>query len=489
MKKLILILLFIPLVSFSQSIFGEDYKIYKNQFGETIIEDDTGSLVAKGKKSSLGTDFIWEDNKGIKIRVNKDLFGNTVTKNNLGKLISTGKINEVFRNVWEYESYDDKGQLKYTYKKNFFGEIDKENAEGEIVGRFTFKKDGVVNYRNLEKSNESVYEKAKKYMIYSPRLKNNNLKIKTTNPNNNYLSYYPLPNLSQGYSLSSSLNDLSNTLLTIAQNRELRKNYLLGLENKYLTALNRNTIEISNQIVRDFFLGFKDLIVKSMKGDRNMMTRGILRPATDYEKGLKDNYANYTYINFQLNKISNHIKKVNNSNISSKSKFEFNNLVENTFKRIRLEFGNPGLESITNKSCKGCQSYYFYHPQLLFDGRRVSDVKEISDLIISCISGNLKTHLNINEKLFEIGTKYKNNIVGTRENFLKSLDSKKILRFRKKERKFLLKNGISIYSLGLQSEHKKRSNLNFYEDWMGKLPFEQLLGFSLIESHLINYKK
>ena len=481
MKKRIYLLLFAPIFLFCQYISGQDYKIFKTQFDEIIIEDDKSNVIAKGKKRRIGTDFIWEDMKGNKVIVNKNAFGEVITKNQYGKLISKGSLNKVFGNIYEYEVKDSEGKLSYTYINKLNGEIEKIDPDGKAVGKFTFEKDGVVNYLNLEGSNKSVYEKAKKYMVYAPRNKfNDELEIKITPTVNIYSVYAPTSKELEDFSIGSSIANLANTLTSIAQDRQNKRDYLQGLENKYLTLINTNTIEISNPIVNKFFLNFKDIVIRSMKGDRNMMIRGLLRPAFDYEKGLKENLINYTVVNNMLNLISNYIQKVNNSTINNNSKIEFNNLVETTFLYIRAEF------SFDRKNpCKDCQRYVFRHRFLLVDGKSISDVQSIYDLIINSVNGGLNTYLDNNRRLTVEGSKYRSSILDMRNSYLNTLSFKKSERFKKKEKKFLKKNGIKFYNAETEFSVEDYSNYLSETD----LPYKSLFKISLIEKHLLKNKK
>ncbi|MDA7810709.1 hypothetical protein N8978_04625 [Flavobacteriaceae bacterium] len=58
MKKIILILLLIPLVSFGQNtIYSKDYS------GKTVAKDQYGNIIATGQKDYSGA-FVWKDQYG-----------------------------------------------------------------------------------------------------------------------------------------------------------------------------------------------------------------------------------------------------------------------------------------------------------------------------------------------------------------------------------------------------------------------------------------
>mgnify|MGYP006079135241 FL=1 len=67
MKKLLLLLLFIPFVS-----FGQEYDIAKNDRNQIVVKDNYGNKIAVGEKNFYG-EFVWKDNDRNTIsKVSKD---------------------------------------------------------------------------------------------------------------------------------------------------------------------------------------------------------------------------------------------------------------------------------------------------------------------------------------------------------------------------------------------------------------------------------
>ncbi len=143
---------------------------------------------------------------------------------------------------------------------------------------------------------------------------------------------------------------------------------------------------------------------------------------------------------------------------------------------IRAEFSHD-----RKSPCKDCQSYVFRHKFLLVDGKSISDVRSIYDLIINSINGGLNTYLDNYKRLTVEGSKYRSSILDMRNSYLNTLSFKKSERFKKKEKKFLKKNGIKFYNQETESSAEDYSNYLYETD----LPYESLFKISLVEKHLI----
>ena len=472
MKKLILLLLFIPLVS-----FGQEYDIVKNDRNQIVVKDNYGNKIAVGEKNFYG-EFVWKDNDRNTIsKVSKDFYGYDIKKDDDDNIISKGK----FDYFGEYKVMDDSGNLLYSYKRNFSGEIEKEDSDGNTIGKFNFNKDGSVKYKDLSKD---IFEEAQKYSVYTPLFESEDeLKTIKGDYKNKYSIYSPqYSNTYVGYSISSALSDLSKTLSSIASNRQMKKNYLEGLEYKYLKAINEVPVNISNSTVYRFFTESKEFLVNSMKSDRKMMLNGVIRPAYDYEKGLIENYKNYRLINEMLYKISLYIENVNNSNIEELTKIKFNNLVYKTFDEISL---SPGYEDFAERPCKKCQSYVFIHPKLLVDGKRVSSFKSLYDLITSSLNEDYNKYLEDSKALHSYASIYRTKVLSSRANFLNTLSSKQREKFYKGESKFFKKNKTNWWGYEYTGTMKSfYNNSNYLVDWMGYNPFEKIKQLRLFEAYL-----
>ena len=470
MKKLILLLLFIPLLS-----FGQEYDIIKNDKNQIVVKDNYGNKIAVGEKNFYG-EFVWKDNDRNTIsKFSKDFRSFDIKKDDDNNIISKGK----FDYFGDYEVKDDSGNLLYKYKKNNSGEIVTKDSDGNTIGKFKFDKKGSVKYIDLSKS---LFERAKKYSVYSPSFESKDeLKTIKGDYKNKYSVYTPhFSNTYEGYSISSALSNLSKTLSSISSNIQIKRNYLEGLEYKYLKVLDKVPVDIPNTIVYKFFLKSKELIVKSMKSDREMMIRGILRPATDYEKGLKENYKNFRLLVEMLNKISIYINDVNNLNIDNVEKAQFNYLVNKTFNEIRISFYDS-----YDKPCKKCQGYSYIHQNLLVDGERKSSFKSLYDLIISSINGDYTKYLEDNKALYLYASTYRTKVLSSRKFFLTTLSSKQREKFYKGEAKFFKKNKTSWWRIQYTGTMESFYNNSSYPvDWMGYNPFEKIKQLRLFEAYL-----
>jgi len=112
---------------------AEKEKVYKkNIFGNIVVEDGNGWVIATIKKDIFGND-VEEDDNGKKRIYKKNIFGDKVVEDENGRVIATFK-KDIFGNLIEE---DDKGR-KMTYKKNIFGDTVVEDESGRVVA--TYKK-------------------------------------------------------------------------------------------------------------------------------------------------------------------------------------------------------------------------------------------------------------------------------------------------------------------------------------------------------------
>ncbi|MDA9239411.1 hypothetical protein N9P02_00065 [bacterium] len=165
MKKIILILLLIPLVSFGQNtIYSKDYS------GKTVAKDQYGNIIATGQKDYSGA-FVWKDQYGNIIKKETiDYLGRNVSKDDKGNTISTGKNNY----LGEYEEKDQYGNVIAKYKRNYLGEVEKKDQYGNVIGKYKYNYNGNLEYK----------------VQVNPTYSNpNNNSGAYSNPNNNSGSY------------------------------------------------------------------------------------------------------------------------------------------------------------------------------------------------------------------------------------------------------------------------------------------------------------
>lgn len=109
-------------------------KVYKKDiFGNTIVQDENGRVIATIKKDIFGNQ-IEEDGKGGRKVYKKDIHGNTIVKDEKGNTIATFK-QDIFGNQIE----EDGTGGKKVYKKDIFGNIVVQDGSGRVIG--TYKKD------------------------------------------------------------------------------------------------------------------------------------------------------------------------------------------------------------------------------------------------------------------------------------------------------------------------------------------------------------
>lgn len=148
MKNLLIILLFIPLISFGQKI---EYK--KDALGRTVAKNQYGRIIAIGQKDFSGN-FVWKDSAGNIIKKETiDFLGRIVSKDNYGNIISTKNKNYIGETI-EKDPY---GNIIAKYKKNYIGEVEKFDKYGNIIGIYKPTFSGDVSYSiNTVKASEST---------------------------------------------------------------------------------------------------------------------------------------------------------------------------------------------------------------------------------------------------------------------------------------------------------------------------------------------
>ena len=147
MKRFLILLLFVPLISFGQNItYSKSYS------GKTVAKDQFGNVIANGEKDFLGA-VVWKDQYGNVIKKETiDYLGRNVSKDNKGNTISTGKNNY----LGEYVEKDLNGNVIAKYKRNYLGEVEKKDQYGNIIGKYKYTYDGNLEYQTQEISTYSI---------------------------------------------------------------------------------------------------------------------------------------------------------------------------------------------------------------------------------------------------------------------------------------------------------------------------------------------
>ena len=173
-RRLILLLLFIPLVSFGQTItYSKDY------MGNTVAKDQYGNIIATGKRTALG-DFETKDQYGnIISRSRRTALGDVQTTDQYGNIISRSRGTA----LGDVQTTDQYGNLIGTYKNTYNGNVE---YQGPTYSNPTYY--GNVGYQAPTYSNPTYYGNVRyQAPTYSNPYSEVNTYPKTeTYPQNNY---------------------------------------------------------------------------------------------------------------------------------------------------------------------------------------------------------------------------------------------------------------------------------------------------------------